>query len=102
MERVEELIREYGGLLVRTKRHFVYRFPDGRIFILSSTPSDSHTERNSLADLRKFLGIKRESNKNPDRKRKTGVARFNPTVVSHVNTLDWKEKLYRAFMNMEG
>lgn len=96
-EEVEALIRAHGGVLVRSRKHRVYKFPDGRTFTLSSTPSDSiHAERNNLSDLRHFLGIRREIRKNPDRKPKShGKAPRRRYVVplAPVPVPDWKQKL---------
>lgn len=65
-KQVEELIREHGGGLVRSRKHRVYRFPDGRIFTISSTPSDTaRAEKNNLAELRNFLHIRRAKTGDP-------------------------------------
>jgi hypothetical protein len=94
-EDVEALIKQYGGKLVRKRRHFVYRFPDGRCFTLSGTPSDRLAELNNMALLRRFLGIEREMNKNPDRKPKAGVngkPAFTATATG-VAMRDWRQDL---------
>ena len=74
-DKVEALIRQHHGELVRRNKHFVYRFPDGRCFTLSATPSGDkrRAEENNMSLLRRFLGIERETNKNPDRRVKPGV-----------------------------
>lgn len=96
-EEVEALIKAHGGVLVRSRKHRVYRFPDGRTFTLASTPGDAYCgERNNLADLRNFLGVKREIHKNPSRRHKHGgkpsrtryIAPVPPTPL-----IDWKQKL---------
>jgi hypothetical protein len=38
VEESERLAKEYGGVLERTKKHRVWRFPDGRIFVMPRTP----------------------------------------------------------------
>jgi hypothetical protein len=56
-EEFEKLLREYGGYLDRTKNHHVYKFPNGRIFVTSSTASDRRAADNNLACLKRFLNI---------------------------------------------
>lgn len=70
---IRSLLKEHGAVLERTKKHKVWSFPDGRIWVEGSTPSDVRAARNNLSDLRKMLGVKREIRKNPERKHKTGV-----------------------------
>jgi hypothetical protein len=92
---VEALIKQHGGKLVRTKRHFVYRFPDGRCFTLAGTPSDMNAELNNMTTLRRFLGVERETNKNPDRRPKVGV-KGRPAftgAATDVALRDWKKEL---------
>ena len=94
-EDVEALIKQHGGKLVRQHKHFVYKFPDGRCFTLSGTPSDYLAERNNMTNLRRFLGIERETNKNPDRRVKVGVngkPEFIGTATG-VEMRDWRQDL---------
>lgn len=60
---VEDLLTSAGATLVRTKKHQVYRLPDGRAFVRSSSGSDWRTERNSLRDLKRLLN---EDHREPD------------------------------------
>jgi len=53
---VFDLLRQYSAVLIRQRKHCVYRVR-GRIFVVPSTPSDTHAWRNCLADLRKILGL---------------------------------------------
>ena len=52
---VLRIIHENGGRLVRQKRHLVFRFPGGRMFVVPKTPSDLRAWRNSHAALMRFL-----------------------------------------------
>lgn len=92
-DEIQHLLKTHGAVLERKNKHPVWRFPDGRIFVHSSTPSDVRAERNNLSNLRKLLGVKRESTKNPERRTKRGVAsdawRSEPIPLA----LDWKAKL---------
>ena len=92
---IEALIKQHGGKLVRSKRHFVYKFPDGRCFTLGCTPSDVNAELHNMAKLRKFLGLERIINKNPDRKPKVGV-KGRPAftgIATGVAMRNWKSDL---------
>lgn len=59
-DEVARLLRAHGAVLVRGKKHKVYRFPDGRSFTHASTPSDTHAWANSLRSLRTVLGLNAE------------------------------------------
>jgi hypothetical protein len=54
---IESLLDRYGAVLTRTKKHLVYKFPDGKTFVCSSTPSDVRANLNKLATLRRVLGL---------------------------------------------
>lgn len=54
-QQVFNLIRVYGGQLVRQKKHLIYRFPNGAAFTVAKTPSDSRAWRNSLGTLKRLL-----------------------------------------------
>lgn len=56
---VLRIIHENGGRLVRQKRHLVFRFPDGRKFVVPKTPSDLRAWRNSLSILMRLLGVRK-------------------------------------------
>lgn len=92
-DEIAKLLKDAGAVLDRTANHNVWKLPDGRIFVQAKTPSDSHTSRNSLTDLRKLLGLKREVHKNPGRKRKTGT----PAPMFYGEHIparrDWKDAL---------
>lgn len=62
MERVKEALKAAGATLKRDRKHRVYELPNGRTFVIASTPSDSHhAEKNALGDLRRALGEPREA-----------------------------------------
>lgn len=54
---VHDLLRRYGGTLLRSKKHNIWKFPDGKKFTTPSTPSDVRGWSNTLSDLRHKLGI---------------------------------------------
>jgi hypothetical protein len=52
------IIQAHGGRLTRHKRHLVFKFPTGHVFIVPKTPGDVRAWRNSLSSLKQFLGLK--------------------------------------------
>jgi hypothetical protein len=44
-----------GAVLARQRKHKIFRFPDGRIWVVPKSPSDVHAWRNNLSDLRRRL-----------------------------------------------
>jgi hypothetical protein len=55
---VINLLRSAGATLARQKRHQVFRFRDGRIWVLPSTPGDCRAWANNLSGLRRRLGLR--------------------------------------------
>ena len=55
----DRLLAEHGAILVREGKHRVYQLPGGRVFTRPKTPSDHRSTLNSLANLRRVLGIRR-------------------------------------------
>lgn len=72
-EELARLLRESGAVLVRKNRHLVYRLPNGQMYTMAATPSDFRAADNQLRQLRKVLGMKRETRKNPGRTAKKGA-----------------------------
>lgn len=87
IDKIHELLKTHGATLERTKKHKVWRFPDGRIWVVAGTPRSSQSHRNNYHDLCDFLNSRPIRRKNPNRKEKKGVERaldFKPTgVVVH-------------------
>ena len=55
---VERLLQASSAVLVRHKRHLVYRLPNGQNFVVSKTTSDpARAGKNNLAELRRALGM---------------------------------------------
>lgn len=48
---IESILKEHGAVLHRRKKHLVWRFPDGKIFIQASTASDERSVANNLKQL---------------------------------------------------
>jgi hypothetical protein len=91
-DEVERLLKSNGAVLVRSKNHLIYRFPDGKLFTTPKTPSDYRTWANQLHELRELLGIKRDVHKNPNRKQKRGTGKplyqAEPSVRQRRNPLE--------------
>lgn len=50
---LERRLERNGCVLVRARRHRIWRTPSGRVLVLPSTPSDRRAERNCLAEARR-------------------------------------------------
>lgn len=86
--KVDELLKESGAVLIRRKKHEIWRLPNGKNFVRSKTPSSRNTDKNSFSDLRNLLGVDEERGKEGERRsKKTGGGRaetFNYT--RNINT----------------
>ena len=56
-DRLTAALELVGAQLKRDKKHRVYELPNGRTFVLPSTPSDVRAEANALSDLRAVSGV---------------------------------------------
>ena len=74
---VAALLKQHRATLVRTKRHNVWKFPDGKMFTTAQTPSDIHAEDNQLRDLKRLLGLNPPDRGKPGTRR---VRRYKPGV----------------------
>ena len=54
---IDRLLEQSGAVLIRHKKHLVYRLPNGSNFVASKTPGDPlHASENKLHALRRALG----------------------------------------------
>jgi len=61
---LQQILREHNAVLIRQKKHLVYRLPNGQKFVTAKTPGDPDVAaRNNVHNLRRLLGIERKSNK---------------------------------------
>lgn len=79
IDEIHELLKSNGAVLERTKKHHIWRFPDGRIWVLPGSPRSSQSYTNNLCDLRTFLGVKKAKKKSTAPKRKK--AKKSPAKV---------------------
>lgn len=67
---VQKILRDHGAVLVRQKKHQVWKFPDGKVYVQASTPSDQRAAANQLSKLRNMLGLHGERGIPGDRREK--------------------------------
>jgi len=60
-----------GAQLVRSKKHNVYRLPNGKLVSMSHTPSDLNAVRNQLRSVERALGLRDGLGKPGTRRTKT-------------------------------
>jgi len=87
--RLTDALDAVGARLKRDKKHRVYELPNGRNFVVASTPSDARADRNAISDLRAATGVdvtarrKASPEVRAERRRRPGRAGEAPwTVVS--------------------
>ncbi|HEV2194053.1 MAG TPA: type II toxin-antitoxin system HicA family toxin [Candidatus Acidoferrum sp.] len=55
MKTVLRLLRENGAVLLRQKKHCIYKLSNGQIWVTPRTASDWRSWRNNLAGLKRVL-----------------------------------------------
>jgi hypothetical protein len=68
------ILKEHRAQLVRSKKHHVYKLPNGKTFVTGITPTDERGWRNRLAQLRKLLSIVPPDNGAAPTKRRLATA----------------------------
>ena len=85
------LLEEHGMVLDRSRKHQVWKHPDGRSFTMSSTPSDTHAVHQQIRSLRKFLGIARpKRHRNTERREKKTNHQYIPFATLTPSTISAK------------
>jgi len=78
-EKVVDALKSKGAALERAKKHAIWRFPDGTIWVTPQTPSDVRAWQNNWTDLRTRLGLNRERGVvGVRREKKTSAALLKP------------------------
>jgi hypothetical protein len=105
---LESLIEQNGGVLVRQRKHKVYRFPNGATFVVASTPECPLAYDNALAHLKRLLGIYPPDRGAPGTRRNKRLKQkaaagskplsFESTKSEPVET--WKDKLLMAAIQL--
>ncbi len=68
MEKTESFLKEIGATPIRSKKHRVWRLPNGKNFVIPNSASDCRADANALHDLKNILygtkvfkeGVRRE------------------------------------------
>lgn len=98
-EEVMRLLKEHGAVLERTKKHAVWRFPDGRSFALPTSPSRSSSWDNNLHDLRKLLGVNGErgaiGGRRPRKVRRKVTVKTSIEPQNNIQLRDLKSQLFQ-------
>ena len=57
---IQQQLKRAGAVLVRQRKHQIWRLPDGRNFVMAATPSDGRATANQVQQLRRMLraGVK--------------------------------------------
>lgn len=79
-EEQDRIFRQHGAVLVRQRKHEVWRFPDGRTFTRAKTPSDVRSDKNALMDLKLLLGINKDRGAPGKRRNKKARKRAHKVV----------------------
>lgn len=74
---IERLLKNDGAVLKRDRKHLVWELANGKNFVQSKTPSDSHTSRNQLSELRRLLALPRTATISEPRKRREKPGRYD-------------------------
>jgi len=53
--KIEEMIAASGGEQVTQRKHRVYKYADGCVFVRGSTPSDIRASLSTITNLKRFL-----------------------------------------------
>jgi len=85
IEKLTVLLRQYGCTLKRQKKHQVWSLPNGKTFTRAATPSDRRAANNSLSDLKRELGLtKQTATVGVRRERKAKIKRDNRPTFNAV------------------
>src|SRR6266699_1375539 len=56
-DQIAKLLNDHGAVLIRQRKHQIWRLPDGRSVTIASTPSDHRAAWKTVALLRRDLGL---------------------------------------------
>jgi hypothetical protein len=56
MNTIGSMLSSCGAVLLRQRKHFVWRLPNGQKYVTACTPSDRRAEANQISELRHRLG----------------------------------------------
>lgn len=71
LKEILSILSDVGAVVVRQRKHQVYRLPSGETFVVAATPSDGqHAYANALGDLKRRLGLYGERGVKGERREK--------------------------------
>lgn len=81
-EEILALLDKHGFVLQRDTKHLVYRQPEtGKVFTMAKTPSDFRAYPNALRDLKRILGLVKDTATVGERRAKKKVKRDCPVSI---------------------
>lgn len=97
-DRVNKLLSQAGAVLLRKRKHEIWRLPNGQNFVRASTSSDQRAEHNNLSDLRHTLGAVKSTATQGERRPKRLKRGAAPakTQYKRVETLSLAQSLRMA------
>lgn len=87
-DKVAQLLKEDGAVLVRSKKHEIWRLSNGKTFVQSQTPSDVKEGLASLADLKKLLGIQTENDGRQNARRAKKRTNGRDTTIHYTKSVN--------------
>lgn len=81
----DRIFRQHGAVLVRQRKHEIWRFPDGKTFTRPKTPSDVCSDKNSLMCLKSMLGLNGERGTPGHRREKKSKTRTKKVVRAELS-----------------
>lgn len=99
--RLKQALESVGAKLKRDKKHRVYELPNGKNFVIPSTPSDTRADLNAISDLRKVAGVekpakapRKERRDKPGRREADWSVPVNPMAAALKDVGIVDEKFY--------
>lgn len=92
---IVDLLKANGAVLDRSKKHRVYKFPDGRIWVVPCSPRNPEMSyKANLCELQKLLGLTTPRGEQPRRERKAKhtKAKAVAAIGSGVNLISFRDK----------
>lgn len=86
------ILKDHGAIVVRKRKHKIWRFADGRIFVSPQTPSDKLAWKNQLTSLRRFLGLIPEGRGQPGERREKHISSAKKTPAITITTESPREQ----------
>lgn len=106
--RLKQALESVGAKLKRDKKHRVYELPNGKNFVIPSTPSDTRADLNAISDLRKVAGVekpakapRKERRDKPGRREADWSVPVNPMAAALNSSGVLEKQLRDRIANLE-